>query len=1104
MGVTYNSILDDNDEEDEIAVGCSRDSSALTAGSAFETLPVGRDDTQLSSFLCENDSSISSDLNQHRKRRRIVKKRKIVDNCLGVDALPELFRGAFAFQYFNRMQTEAFPSLYESDENCIVSSPTGSGKTTLFELAIMRLIGKFNQTTKDIKILYIAPTKSLCYERFKNWSPKFLNLTVGMLTSDTPFLESENVRKSNIIITTPEKWDMLTRKWKEYSPLLELIKLVLVDEIHILRERRGATLEVVLTRMNLFCDNIRVIAVSATIPNVEDVSRWLKTKATSEPAKVLAFDDSYRQVSLEKWVYGASFSNSNEFKHDSLYNLKLPDIFRRHCKQRPVLIFCPTRASTVSTAKYIAQNCQSFWCDRTMKQTCRPNDQTLADCFYKGVAFHHAGLSAGDRENVEKAFIGGDIKVVCCTSTLAVGVNLPAYLVIIKGTRIWNASAAQEYAQADILQMIGRAGRPQFEKDGCAVILTSAIMKRAYENLLHGVDKLESSLHLELIEHLAAEISLRTVFSAQSAVRWLRNTFFYVRFSLNPSAYTEVSSLKVDKLEDSQIYHFCGNLLGTLLTHGVIEGQDGSFHSTAFGLAMTRHYILFDTMKVFMATSCEESPKSILEVLSNAKEFADLRLRQKEKRLYEEINKSPLIKYPFQAAVRRGGVINSPSQKVSLIIQFELGGLDFPSYKGAAALHQSLILDKALVFKDCFRLLKCMIDIFIEKKNGNSLKNALFLLRCITGNCWEDSAMVLRQLKSIGLMSVRKLVQSGVHSLQEMSELSNQQIDNYLGLKKAKSFELRKNLEIIPKLSLSCKIEDLRADQSIVFATFEVKIGSSHQSDIWHGQTLSVDVEVLKTTGELLDYRKLPLRHLNSTRTFKVTSIFDSAHDEIEFIINCAEIAGLGVKKTVYARQLLPSHFYAILANSNKNIHSQDNLEALSNSQSSDDSIIRYFAESTANGATKCDTDDCRKVRSNGNLECFHTCKDKKNCRHLCCKEGIPRKSLQRKRLLDTTNQGVHHEFKDHDPQLERPSDPNDSRDPVDSAIARQAQNELDSWLGRHERESSSSISIMEIAPIEGSEHSIRDWRDDPLPAFRQGILSESELEFLGSDVELC
>ena len=90
------------------------------------------------------------------------------------------------------------------------------------------------------------------------------------------------------------------------------------------------------------------------------------------------------------------------------------------------------------------------------------------------MAFHHAGLSSGDREAVEKGFLNGDINVICCTSTLAVGVNLPCHLVIIKNTMTYTDEGLQEYSDLEIMQMIGELSFPYAITD--ALVL--------YENLL--------------------------------------------------------------------------------------------------------------------------------------------------------------------------------------------------------------------------------------------------------------------------------------------------------------------------------------------------------------------------------------------------------------------------------------------------------------------------------------------------------------------------------------------------------------------------------------------------------------------------------------------
>lgn len=1111
VGVTYNSILDDREDEAEV----SEDGSGVSFFTANDSaIATSIDNTEPSSFLCDNDDlKACSTLGYIKKKRRVVKKKSAEENCLGTDVLPDPFQTVFSFRRFNRMQTEAFPFIYEGEKNCVVSSPTGSGKTVLFELAIMRLIKDMNGAIENVKVLYIAPTKSLCCEKFKNWSPEFLGLSVGMLTSDTSFSETEKVKKCNIIITTPEKWDLLTRRWKDYSRLFELVRLILIDEVHILRESRGATLEVVLTRMNIFCDKIRIIAVSATIPNVEDIAEWIGPRCHGKNAEILAFDDTYRPVTLEKHVYGYPFNNANEFQHDYLYNSKLDEILVKYSKQRSVMIFCPTRASTVSTAKYVAQNCPSFTGSQRRNENHQVDDKNLVCLINQGIAFHHAGLSMTDREFVEQGFRNGMIKVLCSTSTLAVGVNLPAYLVIIKGTKMWNASISQEYTQSDILQMIGRAGRPQFEKNGCAVILTESKMKESYEKLLQGTEELESVLHLELIEHLAAEIYLGTIFSIQTAVSWLTKTYFYVRYRKNPSAYYKIYTAMKDNLDhDSQLTHFLQLLLNRLLEFEVIAQRNDKLLCAPYGNAMVRHYVSFDSMKQFLRADNNQGPEEILNLLANAKEFSDIRIRQKEKRLYKELNGSPLLRFPYLADGKRRR-IDSSSQKVSLIIQYELGGLEYPSYKGASALHQTMIQDRLLIFRHCFRVLKCMVDIFVEKEDGASLKNTLFLLRSVSGMCWDDSVMVLRQLKSIGLVSVRKLVERGVRSLHDMRKLSDQQIESYLGLGVGNGSKIKRDVNSLPELEMECTLEHFEAQNSHVMATFKVQISAVFTSPVWHDQHLSVDVEVSKASGELLDFRRILLAHLASPQVFTVVADIKSSTDDVEFSMNCFEVAGLGERTKFFAADLLsnyPEPFVTSAAQENVQFLRQS--QAMESSPSSDDSLLEYFS-TQADAAHKTaeknesNTPKHRKILSNGNFECYHSCKDKTSCRHLCCKEGIPRNSLRSKNMVATVPVNCERKDSGHPITSLQTGSPT----MLESKRCRVPSDLLHQTAGNRESRSESEVVT---APNDDDRPSVflPYNTQRPLSAASScsatssetyGRAGRTELEFLGSDVEL-
>ncbi|AJS07461.1 Hfm1p [Saccharomyces cerevisiae YJM1573] len=1023
VGLSYNSLLDDCDDEndtEEIFEG-----RGLQFFDKDDNFSITADDTQVTSKLFDHDLEQTPD--EEAKKPKKVTIRKSAKKCLSTTILPDSFRGVFKFTEFNKMQSEAFPSIYESNENCIISSPTGSGKTVLFELAILRLIKETNSDTNNTKIIYIAPTKSLCYEMYKNWFPSFVNLSVGMLTSDTSFLETEKAKKCNIIITTPEKWDLLTRRWSDYSRLFELVKLVLVDEIHTIKEKRGASLEVILTRMNTMCQNIRFVALSATVPNIEDLALWLKTN-NELPANILSFDESYRQVQLTKFVYGYSFNCKNDFQKDAIYNSKLIEIIEKHADNRPVLIFCPTRASTISTAKFLLNN--HIFSKSKKRCNHNPSDKILNECMQQGIAFHHAGISLEDRTAVEKEFLAGSINILCSTSTLAVGVNLPAYLVIIKGTKSWNSSEIQEYSDLDVLQMIGRAGRPQFETHGCAVIMTDSKMKQTYENLIHGTDVLESSLHLNLIEHLAAETSLETVYSIETAVNWLRNTFFYVRFGKNPAAYQEVNRyVSFHSVEDSQINQFCQYLLDTLVKVKIIDISNGEYKSTAYGNAMTRHYISFESMKQFINAKKFLSLQGILNLLATSEEFSVMRVRHNEKKLFKEINLSPLLKYPFLTEKKQSQIIDKVSQKVSLLIQYELGGLEFPSYEGASKLHQTLVQDKFLVFRHCFRLLKCMVDTFIEKSDGTSLKNTLFLLRSLNGHCWENTPMVLRQLKTIGLVSVRRLIRHGITNLEEMGHLSDTQIEYYLNLKIGNGIKIKNDISLLPCLNIRTKLENCKIENEELWLTFKVEISATFKSSIWHGQHLSLDIETEKSSGELIDFRRLQLNKLQSPRGFRISAKISPKLEKIEFSIHCQEIAGLG-KTIVYSTDHLASQFSAKTPHIRKDLNSLEKClfyesssdgevgktsrvshkDGLEESLSSDDSILDYLNERKKSSKavesaavihpeahSSSHFSNGRQVRSNGNYECFHSCKDKTQCRHLCCKEGIPVKYIKEK-----------------------------------------------------------------------------------------------------------
>lgn len=294
---------------------------------------------------------------------------------VSVYKLPDRFRALFTFSLFNAVQSKCFDSVYNTNNNFVLASPTGSGKTVIFELAICGLIHGWQ--SGSFKVVYMAPIKSLCAERTRDWKNKFssLSLVCEEMTGDSDMASLHRVQSADIIVTTPEKWDSMTRKWRDHEKLVQLIKLLLIDEVHILNKDRGAALEAVVSRMKSVGSGVRFVALSATVPNSQDIATWLGRDAnnTNIPAIRERFGEEFRPVKLERHVCGYQ-TTSNAFAFDSTLNKKwvpptiddctflimcnrLPDVIKKFSHRKPIMVFCFTRKSCAEAAKFLA----SWW-----------------------------------------------------------------------------------------------------------------------------------------------------------------------------------------------------------------------------------------------------------------------------------------------------------------------------------------------------------------------------------------------------------------------------------------------------------------------------------------------------------------------------------------------------------------------------------------------------------------------------------------------------------------------------------------------------------------------------------------------------------------------
>jgi ATP-dependent DNA helicase HFM1/MER3 len=288
------------------------------------------------------------------------------------------------------------------------------------------------------------------------------------------------------------------------------------------------------------------------------------------------------QVPLTIHVIGQGSMGNNSKNHFHFWNgldRNVPEIIIRFSDRRPSIVFCHSKADTEKLADLLAASDRiASRSDATAQLANRTRVSRLQRVLLYGIAYHHAGMEVDDRRVVEKAFLNGNIKVLCSTSTLAMGVNLPAHLVVIKGTKAWRGgdSGYQDLDQASLLQMIGRAGRPGFDTSGQAVIMTDNESKTKFEHLASsGLNPaLSRCTGDRLIETMNTEISQRVITSTDTALNWIKKTLFFIQLMQDPASYGVhvVSRHSVD----THLLQICNDTIQRLHEIGTLilgEGQ---------------------------------------------------------------------------------------------------------------------------------------------------------------------------------------------------------------------------------------------------------------------------------------------------------------------------------------------------------------------------------------------------------------------------------------------------------------------------------------------------------------------------------------------------
>lgn len=398
----------------------------------------------------------------------------------------------FPYEFFNPMQSMVIPHIAEN-KNIVVSSPTASGKTVVIEACAACAI------SKGKKAIYISPQKSLSQEKSQDWNDlehDFAQYKVGILTGDYSKTASTmaNLNTCDIIIITNEMLNSVARMARRDKPEYEWlfnIGAIIIDESHILGTSRGHCIEVALILSTELCPDANIYMFSATAPNIIDLQKWVTNITKKE---TLIFESKYRPCTITRhYIKFSPLTSEKEAKVELtkyLINSKVDEIF---------LTF-------VGAKKYGAH--------------------VMKSCIESGIdsKFFKADLSVDERVNLYNLFCAKEFRHMISTTCLASGVNTPSRNIIVSDM---NHGPNCIVSTTDLIQEIGRAGRPKYDKVGDAYILIKdgKNFKRDFERIQKGEPVISQLQDADILAfHVLAEIYNKKIKTPEDLIAWYDKT----------------------------------------------------------------------------------------------------------------------------------------------------------------------------------------------------------------------------------------------------------------------------------------------------------------------------------------------------------------------------------------------------------------------------------------------------------------------------------------------------------------------------------------------------------------------------------------------------
>ncbi|CAE7137246.1 unnamed protein product [Rhizoctonia solani] len=784
-----------------------------------------------------------------------------------VGELDALARGCFpGYQSLNRIQSIVYPTAYSTNENMLICAPTGAGKTDVAMLTILRVIDQHLSSKdnpqqlaslirkKDFKIIYVAPMKALAAEIVRKLGKRlaWLDIKVRELTGDMQLTKAE-IAETQIIVTTPEKWDVVTRKPTGEGELASKIKLLIIDEIHLLNDERGAVIETIIARTLRQVEStqsvIRVVGLSATLPNYVDVADFV---GANRERGLFYFDSSFRPVPLEQHFLGIKGKAGSPMAKKNLDEVTFEKVSELVKEGHQVMVFVHARKETVKSALALKEAATAdesldfFSCMEHpqyqffRREISASRNKEMKQLFEDGFGIHHAGMLRSDRNMMEKMFEARAIKVLCCTATLAWGVNLPAHAVIIKGTQVYDSARGSfvDLSVLDVLQIFGRAGRPGMESSGVGYICTNEDKLDHYLNVITSQHPIESKLVSGIVDSLNAEIALGTVSTLQEAVSWLGYTYLFVRMRRNPFHYGITREMIQD---DPQLVERRMDLVTSaakkLDSCGMVkfDTRTEALAITDLGLIAAKYYIRYASVEIYNEMfKPKMSESDLLVMLSKSTEFSQIQTRENEYPELEALLRNEEIVVcqlpePKQentsnrrvgvsvagekthgkgktgdGAERKPSPIDTVDGKVNVLLQAYISKAQIQDF--------ALVSDMAYVAQNGGRIIRALLEIAVSRKFAATATNLAQMSLAVEKRIWPFTNP-MEQFSELSRDLLHNLTTWADHlSPPELAEFNAEELGQLIHMNYKHGGALLKLARQFPHAELSVRVRPLTAE----------------------------------------------------------------------------------------------------------------------------------------------------------------------------------------------------------------------------------------------------------------------------------------------------